>query len=92
MAYYAGSSHYSATKKFIDYLSQSVAFECSDKIDILTARPYIVSTSMTKNIESFITTTTNKCVKNIVDALGNRPYCYGPFLHNIQGVGSEFLY
>jgi len=92
MAYYAGASHYSATKKFIDYLSQSVAFECSDKIDILTARPYIVSTSMTKNIENFITTTTDKCVKNIVNALGNRSYCYGPFLHNIQGVGSEFLY
>lgn len=49
MAYYAGSGHYSATKKFIDFLSQSLAYEYSSKVDVLTSRPYIVTTSMTRN-------------------------------------------
>ena len=53
---YKGSEHYSATKTFDDYLSQTLAYENSDKIDILTARPFIVSSTMTRNVEGFIHT------------------------------------
>jgi short-subunit dehydrogenase len=92
MTYYAGSAHYSATKKFVDFFSQSVGYECSDKVDFLLARPYIVTTTMTHNVETFYTTTVDKCTKTIVDSLGTKDYCYGPFMHNLQGVGSEFFH
>ena len=40
---------YSATKAFDDYLSRSLHFEYSDKIDILSLRPNHVSTNLTNN-------------------------------------------
>lgn len=92
MANYAGSSHYSASKKFVDYLSLSVGYECSDKVDLLTARPYVVATTMTRNVSAFHTTTVGKCAKAIVDSLGSKTYCYGPFIHNLQGVGAEYIH
>lgn len=92
MTCYAGTAHYSATKKFIDFFSQSVGYECSDRVDFLLVRPYVVSTTMTHNVQAFYTTTVDKCAKAIVDSLGTKDYCYGPFIHNLQGVGSEFFH
>lgn len=92
MTYYAGSAHYSATKKFIDFLSQSVGYENSDKVDFLLARPYVVSTTMTHNVATLYTTTVDKCAKTIVDSFGTKDYCYGPFMHNLQGAASELFH
>lgn len=84
---YKGAENYSATKTFDDYLSQTLAYENSDKIDILTARPFIVTSTMTRNVDSFINTTCEKSAKAIVDSLSNRKIVYGPFIHNIQSLG-----
>jgi 17beta-estradiol 17-dehydrogenase / very-long-chain 3-oxoacyl-CoA reductase len=90
--YYAGSSHYSATKKLADYISQSVGYECRELVDVLTARPYMVTTAMTHNVRATYTTTAEKCAKSIVDSLGHRTICYGSFLHNLQGVAADFFH
>lgn len=53
---FGGASNYSATKTFDDYLSLAVEYELRGKIDILTARPFIVTTPMTRNTDSLIHT------------------------------------
>ncbi len=47
---------------------------------------------MTKHTDSFLHTSTSKCSKSIINALGVRPVCYGPFSHNLQGLGTESIY
>lgn len=91
MANYAGCAHYSATKKFMDHFSQCLAYENSSKVDFLTARPFIVSTPMSRNIKSIYTTSAEKCASVIVNSLGSRSICYGPLIHSIQGAGVELL-
>ena len=47
-----------------------------------------MTTAMTKNTNSLLHTSAEKCGKSIVDSLGVRPITYGPFSHNFQGLGS----
>jgi len=54
---YAGTAHYSATKTFDDYFSRALEPEVRHKVDVLTVRPFYVSSSMTKNTSSFMHST-----------------------------------
>jgi hypothetical protein len=47
---------------------------------------------MTRNVDSFINTSCEKSAKAIVDSLSKRKIVYGPFIHNIQSLGPEFIF
>jgi 17beta-estradiol 17-dehydrogenase / very-long-chain 3-oxoacyl-CoA reductase len=85
LANFSGCVHYSATKKFDDYLSLTLAEEFREKIDVLTVRPFMVTTPMTRNTDSIMHTPSSKCAKDIVNSLGNRDTCYGSLNHTLQG-------
>ncbi len=52
MLTYGGVGHYSATKTFDDFFSQALEYEVRKKIDVLTVRPFYVTTPMTRNTTS----------------------------------------
>lgn len=55
-----GTSHYCATKAFDDFFTRTVAYEYP-KIDFLSVRPYLVTTTLARNTKSILHTTPQKC-------------------------------
>jgi 17beta-estradiol 17-dehydrogenase / very-long-chain 3-oxoacyl-CoA reductase len=46
-------SVYSGTKRFLDVFSRSLAMEVSSKVDVMSLKPLMVTTPMTRNSKSF---------------------------------------
>lgn len=53
IAVFKGACNYSATKTFDDFLSRAVEYELKPKVDVLTVRPYFITSPMTKNLSGF---------------------------------------
>jgi 17beta-estradiol 17-dehydrogenase / very-long-chain 3-oxoacyl-CoA reductase len=90
-AVYAGSAHYAATKTFDDFLSLTIAQEYGSKVDVLTARPFIVTTPMTRNIDSPIHCSARKAAEAFVRQLPRGGVSYGPLIHRLQGALVELI-
>lgn len=88
MLSYAGIANYASTKKYDDFLSLALTDEYGDKIDFLTARPYMVTTRMTKFTDSLLHTSAQSSAKRLVNSLGRKAICYGTFFHTLQGLGT----
>ncbi len=86
MIIYQGTAHYSATKTYDDVFSESINLEVKNNIDVLTVRPFYVSTPMTKNTTSATHATASQTAKEVVDSLGQVDICYGPFTHRINAA------
>lgn len=71
MIVYKGTAHYSATKTYDDYFSRSLSYEISSKTDVLTVRPFYVSTPMTKNISYFTFCSPQQTAIEAINTLGN---------------------
>lgn len=80
-----GSSHYSATKSFDDFFTRTIAYEYL-KIDFLSVRPYLVTTTLARNLKSFLHVSPQKCAAGSLNDLGRYPVSYGDWFHRIQGV------
>jgi short-subunit dehydrogenase len=86
MAAFAGAVHYSATKTFDDMFSRTIEYELRFKVDVLTVRPFFVTSHMTKNTTSLTHATTEQTATETINCLGNTDICYGPFSHRIQAA------
>ena len=86
MIVYKGTAHYSATKTFDDFFSRALSYELYPTTDVLTVRPFYVSTPMTKNITSLTFCSASDTAVEVVNALGNAGICYGPLLHRFNGA------
>lgn len=86
MLVYEGTAHYSATKTYDDVFSQIINLELNSKIDVLTVRPFYVTTALTRNTESATHATANQTGKEAVDSLGQVDVCYGPFTHRLNAA------
>jgi 17beta-estradiol 17-dehydrogenase / very-long-chain 3-oxoacyl-CoA reductase len=77
---------YSASKAFTDFLSRALSVEYQKKIDIISLRPFYVSTKMVFNREPGIfTITPEECAEGCLEDLGYQYETYGHFKHAIQG-------
>lgn len=80
-------SHYCATKSFDDMLARSIQVEYRNTpIDFLCVRPYLVTSTMTRNQTSIFHVTTDKCAEGAIKDLGRYNISYGHFNHRVQGV------
>ena len=87
---YKGTAHYSATKTYDDFFSRALEPEVRHKVDVLTVRPFYVTTPMTKKTTSFMHSTAEQTAKEAINSLGNTDICYGPLMHRIQGALVKF--
>lgn len=83
---FKGASNYGATKTFDDFFSRAIKEEIKHKVDVLTVRPYYVTSAMTRNTTSPTHSTTEQTGTEVVNSLGNTDICYGPFSHRFQGA------
>jgi len=51
----------------------------------------MVTSAMTRYMDSLIHTSTEKCAQAVVNQLGQQEICYGPFLHRLQGALVELV-
>jgi len=51
----------------------------------------MVTSPMTRNMDSFAHTSTEKCATAVVNDLGQQAICYGPYSHRLQGALVELV-
>jgi len=93
-----GGALYSATKAFVDQLTQSVAFEMrNEKVDVLSLRPGLVSTKMT-NYASVSSSLVNACVRAeetvkaaLFGLLAGESVLSGPWQHETDMLYCSYL-
>ena len=79
-------SGYSASKAFNDYFSRALNGEYSGKVDVLSLRPFYVSTPAT--FERKLgpeTISPEQCAEGCLRALGRSSWTWGHYKHSIQG-------
>lgn len=76
---------------FDDFLSRALGYEYQGKIDFLSVRPGLVTTSMTRNTESAMHVSKDQCVKGALKAVGKREFTYGHWWHEIHGYLAGFF-
>ena len=79
-----GGAGYSSSKLYDDFFSRALAYENKNKIDILSFKPLLVSTPLTRNMSSLLTINKNQCVKGSLKAVGWSDETFGHLSHHIQ--------
>ena len=79
-----GSVGYCSSKLYDDFISRALSWENDKKIDILSVRPYFVSTPLTRNVSTVLHIDKNQCAKHSLRSLGYEKYTYGHWWHNLQ--------
>ena len=76
---------YSATKAYIDTLSRMIEEDVRDKINVISVRPHVVSTPMTKNpkISGFVIGPQDHA-KAVLGQIGRTAYTYGHWKHAVR--------
>jgi len=88
LAYY---STYTGTKALVDMFTRSIADEFPD-IDIMSLKPFDVSTKMIYNREpDIMTITIEECVRGALNDFGHQDGTYGHWKHKLQGALYEFV-
>eukprot|EP01017_Pseudomicrothorax_dubius_P030741 TRINITY_DN3859_c0_g2_i2.p1 TRINITY_DN3859_c0_g2~~TRINITY_DN3859_c0_g2_i2.p1 ORF type:complete len:137 (-),score=37.68 TRINITY_DN3859_c0_g2_i2:135-545(-) len=83
---------YSATKAFDDFFSRALALEMyQEKVDVLTLRPFYVTTPMSAMKTGFDTITADDCVRAALGKAGYDVATYGHINHSVQGYFIEKL-
>lgn len=77
----AKSVNYCSTKLFDDFLSRSLEYEYGNKVDFLSVRPALVTTSMARNLNSFLHVSKNQCAKGALNSLGRYSQYSGSWWH-----------
>jgi len=78
---------YSATKAMSDYHSRCLSIEYKNKIDVLSLRPFWVSTPMAFNkAPGFDTILPEECAEGCLKDLGKKSYTWGHYKHEVQGI------
>ena len=75
---------YSATKRFVDFVTFGLSYEVRQTVDLMTLRPGLVATKMTGAKESLVTATAKHCVQGTLDDLGQELVTYGSIGHHVQ--------
>ncbi len=55
-------------------------------MDFLSVRPYLVTSSMTRDQKSFLHISSNQCATGVLKDLGKYSVSYGHYFHRLQGV------
>lgn len=67
---FLGMANYIGGKTFDDFMSRSLAYEYRNKVDFLSVRPFLVSTPMTRNLNTILFISPNSCAKACLGELG----------------------
>lgn len=88
-----GFSIYGPGKAFADFLSENMAIEYKDKIDVLSVRPHYVHTPLYSSIggsSNYCAVAPEKCAEGALSWLGRCSYyTYGATWHEIIGYPTE---
>lgn len=76
-------SNYSATKSFVDSFSRALSLEYSDHIDVLSFRPMLVESNMSKQQASLTVATRNQAAKSAIRSLGLDYETNGYWMHRL---------
>lgn len=77
---------YCASKAFVDFFTRALALEFKgSRTDILSVRPFYVSTPMNGLKNGFDTITPESCVAGIFSKIGHDVATYGGINHSLQG-------
>ena len=86
-------SIYSSGKAFVDYLSENMAMEYKDKIDVLSVRPHFVDTPAYRSSggkDNYCLVKPEECAEGALSWLGRGAYyTYGAPKHEIVGYFAE---
>lgn len=74
---------YSSTKHLIDIYTRTLAAENREKVDILSSRPFGVTTKMMKMGKGPLMITPEECVRSSLADLGKTDTSYTGFLHKL---------
>ena len=83
-------SVYSASKAYMDYLSQGLSYEVKRKVDIMSLMPLHVETRMSGGKGSD-TITVEQCVDGCLRDLGRTNFTYGHWIHKLQAYITSCL-
>lgn len=84
-------SNYSATKVYNDFLSRAIEMEYQHKIDVLSVRPMLIETNMSKQKESCTVVSKNNCAKASLGYLGIDYETNGSFIHKLLASTTNCL-
>lgn len=82
----AGSAVYAASKGFVNYFSQSLAYEMRGKIDVQCLTPSSTVTNLLREFSKtfFLSASVISTVKGSLRDLGYEEITGGPLIHDIQ--------
>lgn len=81
-----GSANYCSTKLYNDIFSRSIEYECSHKIDLLSVRPALVTTPLTRSTSSWLHASKNQCAGGSLKHLGYNSSTNGFWWHELQSL------
>lgn len=85
-------SLYSGNKAFNDFFSRSLTTEFQGRLDVLSIRPFFVSTALNFNKKPGIDTLTpEECAEGCLRSLGHWSYTFGHYKHAIQGFFLDLI-
>lgn len=76
-------SNYSATKAFMDSFSKAIELEYSTSIDVLSLRPMMVESQMSKQPASFTVASRSQCARSAIAILGVDYETNGYWVHRL---------
>ena len=76
-------STYSATKAFNDFFSRSLEMQYSDQIDVLSLRPMLVESNLSKQQKSCTVASRNECARSAIKYLGIDYETNGYWVHRL---------
>ncbi len=84
-------SLYSATKAYNDYFSRAIAEEYKGKIDVMSLRPNMVATLMSRARPNFFVLSTEECAAGALGKLGYESFTYGNWRHDFLSSLMDFV-
>jgi 17beta-estradiol 17-dehydrogenase / very-long-chain 3-oxoacyl-CoA reductase len=84
-------STYSATKAYNDFFSQSTQMEYSHKIDILSLKPLVVESNLSKQKKSLTVASRNECAQAAMKYLGIDYETNGYYMHRLMSYFSSLM-
>lgn len=78
-----GNATYTPSKVMLDIYSRTLTVENRDKLDIISIRPFGVSTPMLRMLKSKFIITPKDCVLSSLADLGNADTSWSGFMHKV---------
>lgn len=83
---------YSSTKRTVDVYTRILDLENNDKIDVVSIRPFGVTTKMMKMKKGPLMITPRDCAySSLADALAGKKLTYSHFKHKLSAIAFQHL-